>query len=130
MSQLLWRRAAPQAAASGFLEIRVMFTVFERALKPTSLPKQPEAPARLVAFYWHFAKQAKGLLVALFAAGFLVALLDSMVPVFVGRVVTLVTTNRPDQLLADFWPQLAGMALVMLVARPVAVTMQRSEEHT
>ena len=59
-----------------------MFRLFEKALDPTQQPARPEPPARLVAFYWHFARQAKGLFVALFAVGFLVALLDSMIPVF------------------------------------------------
>ena len=62
-----------------------MFTRLERTLEPTRLPASPGPPARLVAFYWHFARQAKGLLAALFVAGFLVALLDSLTPAFVGR---------------------------------------------
>jgi ATP-binding cassette subfamily B multidrug efflux pump len=36
----------------------------------------------------------------------------------VGRIVTLVTTVPPDRFLAATWPMLAGMALVVLVARP------------
>ena len=47
-----------------------MFALFERLLKPTVAPERPEPPAGLVAFYWHFARQAKGLFVALFVAGF------------------------------------------------------------
>ena len=43
-----------------------MFTFLERVLQPTRLPEEPEPPARLVAFYWHFARQAKGLFAALF----------------------------------------------------------------
>src|SRR5947207_15709092 len=99
-----------------------MFGPLERALKPTTLPEQPEPPAGLTAFYWHFARQAKGLLIALFVAGFVVALLDAMIPVFVGRVVTMLTSSRPERLFADYWPVLLAMALVLLVARPLAVT--------
>src|ERR1019366_28666 len=47
----------------------------------------PEPPAGLIAFYWHYARQAKGLFAGLFAAGFAVALLDSLIPVFIGRIV-------------------------------------------
>jgi ATP-binding cassette subfamily B multidrug efflux pump len=101
-----------------------MFGILERALKPTALPEQPEPPARLTAFYWHFARQAKGLLAALFVAGFVVALLDSMIPVFVGKIVSLLTANAPDRLFADYWHLLAGMAAVLLVARPLALTTQ------
>ena len=101
-----------------------MFAAFERALKPTTLPEEPEPPAGLAAFYWHFARQAKGLLVALFVAGFAVAVLDSMIPAFVGRIVTLVSASKPDRLFADSWHILAAMALVLLVARPLALTAQ------
>ena len=50
-----------------------MFRLFEKALNPTEPPAQSQPPAGLVAFYWHFARQAKGLFVALFVAGFIVA---------------------------------------------------------
>ena len=61
-----------------------MFTLFERLLKPTDNPERPEPPAALIAFYWHYARQAKGLFIALFVVGFVVALLDTMIPVFIG----------------------------------------------
>ena len=86
-----------------------MFAFLERVLKPTALPAAAEPPAALMAFYWHFARQAKGLLAALFVAGFVVALLDSMIPVFVGRIVTLLTASRRERLVTDYWPLLAGM---------------------
>jgi ATP-binding cassette subfamily B multidrug efflux pump len=60
----------------------------------------------------------------LFAAGFAVALLDSTIPVFMGRIVTLITASPPDELFPKFWPHLVGMALVLLVARPIALTTQ------
>ncbi|HZD62063.1 MAG TPA: ABC transporter ATP-binding protein [Xanthobacteraceae bacterium] len=101
-----------------------MFSLFERLLKPTDLPEEAEPPPGFIAFFWHFARQAKGLFVALFAAGFVVALLDSTIPVFMGRIVTLITETQPDQLFATFWPHLLGMAVVLLVARPIAQASQ------
>src|SRR5262249_50897883 len=101
-----------------------MFRLFEKALDPPKQPANVEPPGGLVAFYWHFARQAKGLLIALFVTGFLVALLDSFVPLFMGRVVTLVTASAPDRLLQESWPLLASMAFVLLVARPIALTAQ------
>jgi ATP-binding cassette subfamily B multidrug efflux pump len=101
-----------------------MFGVLERVLEPTAPPDRPEPPAELTAFYWHFARQAKGLFAALFVAGFAVALLDATVPVFVGRVVSLLTASPPERLFADHWHLLAGMALVLLVVRPAALTAQ------
>jgi ATP-binding cassette subfamily B multidrug efflux pump len=101
-----------------------MFSVFERLLKPTDTPEHPEPPPGLLAFFWHFARQAKWLFVALFVVEMFVALTDSAVPWFMGRIVTLVTTIPPDRFLAETWPLLAGMALVVLVARPAVALMR------
>jgi ATP-binding cassette subfamily B multidrug efflux pump len=101
-----------------------MFARFERLLTPTGVPERPEPPPGLIAFFWHFARQAKGLFIGLFVAGFFVALLDSLIPVFIGRVVTLITASKPDELFANSWPLLAGMAVVLLVLRPLALTTQ------
>src|SRR5262245_45110690 len=101
-----------------------MFSLFERRLKSTVNPEQLEPPSRLMAFIWHFARQARGLFVALFAAGFAVALLDTAIPIFMGRIVTLVTESTPERLLAESWPLLVIMALVLLLFRPAAMTAQ------
>jgi ATP-binding cassette subfamily B multidrug efflux pump len=101
-----------------------MFALFETLLRPTEPPEHPEPPAGLVAFFWHFARQAKWLFVALFAVELLVALTDSAVPWFMGRIVTLVTTVPPERFLGLTWHLLAGMALVVVVARP-AIALAR-----
>ena len=101
-----------------------MFRLFEKALDPTELPAQSQPPAGLIAFYWHFARQAKGLFAALFVAGLIVALLDSTIPVFMGRIVTLVTSSQPETLWTDNWPMLLGMAVVLLLLRPLAQMAQ------
>jgi len=101
-----------------------MFRLFERTLNPTEIPTQAQPPAGLVAFYWHFARQAKGLFAALFVAGFVVAVLDSSVPAFMGRIVTLVTSSKPDALWTEQWPLLLGMAVVLLLLRPLAQMVQ------
>jgi ATP-binding cassette subfamily B multidrug efflux pump len=98
-----------------------MFRRFENLLTPTKPPEQPEPPAGLLAFFWHFARQAKWLFIALFVVELFVALLDSAIPWFTGRLVTLVTTTPRERFLADNWPLLLAMALVVLVARPAIV---------
>jgi ATP-binding cassette subfamily B multidrug efflux pump len=40
------------------------------------------------------------------------------IPAFIGRVVGLVSHNSAERLLRDAWPQLAGMAAVLLLIRP------------
>ena len=100
-----------------------VFRFFENLLEPTALPPEAPPPAGLAAFYWHHARQARGLVAALFAAGSVVAVLDTLIPVFIGRVVTMVSNNRPDAL-HHAWPQLLGMAAVLLLARPSALLLQ------
>jgi ATP-binding cassette, subfamily B, multidrug efflux pump len=100
-----------------------VFRFFENLLEPTAIPPGPP-PAGLGAFYWHHARQARGLVVALFAAGLVVALIDTTIPVFVGRLVTMVSSRTPHAVLHDSWPQLLGMALVLLIARPAAMLLQ------
>jgi ATP-binding cassette subfamily B multidrug efflux pump len=106
-----------------------MFQPFENILRPTEIP--PEAPPpvldekrSLLRFYWHYARQARWLIAALFVTGLAVATLDTMIPAFMGRVVTLLSTHAPATLLHDEWPQLVAMAAVLLVARPAAFVAQ------
>ena len=106
-----------------------MFHFFEKSLKPTAVPESGEPPAGLVAFYWHFARQAKPLFIGLFAVGFAVALIEVMIPVFIGKVVTLVTASKPEELLATAWPWLLGMAGVLLVLRPLAFDQPASSDE-
>src|SRR5512147_1635761 len=106
-----------------------MFGIFERLLKTAIAPERPQPPASLIAFYWHFARQAKWLFIALFAAGIIVALLDVLIPVFMGKVVSLVTSSDPHSLFHDSWHILAGMAAVLLLGRPLAMLMQNMLMH-
>src|SRR6516162_8224605 len=101
-----------------------LFRYFENLLEPTALPPQGPPPAGLGAFYWYYARQARGLVVALFIAGFIVALIDTTIPVFVGRVITLVSSHEPGSLMRDSWPPFLGMAIVLLIARPLAMLLQ------
>src|SRR5437667_10100928 len=101
-----------------------LFRFFERLLEPTSLPPEAPPPSGLLAFYWHYARQARGLVALLFVSGLAVALLDSTIPVFIGRVVTLVSNASPSTLTHDAWREFLGMALVMLLVRPSALFLQ------
>jgi ATP-binding cassette, subfamily B, multidrug efflux pump len=104
-----------------------MFAFFEQFLTPTAAPEHPAPPPGLLGFLWHFARQAKWLFAALFVVELCVALCDSAVPWFMGRVVTMVTKTPPtppDRFLGENWPWLAGMAVVVVLLRP-AVTFTR-----
>jgi ATP-binding cassette, subfamily B, multidrug efflux pump len=101
-----------------------MFAKFERFLTPTAPPERPEPPAGLIAFLWHFARQAKWLFAALFVIELLVALTDSAVPWFMGRVVTMVTKMPADRFFAEGWPWLLGMAVVVVIVRPSVMLLR------
>ncbi|HXQ53882.1 MAG TPA: ABC transporter ATP-binding protein [Stellaceae bacterium] len=101
-----------------------IFRAFEALLEPTALPPDAPPPSRLGAFYWHYARQARHLVVVLFVIGSIVALLDMTIPVFIGRMVALVSSHKPGELLAAAWPQLVGMAVIILLLRPAAIAIQ------
>ena len=101
-----------------------MFRVFEKLLTPTADPSDATPPKELTAFYLHFARQARGLLIALFAVGSLVALLDLLIPLFLGKVVELVSSHSPAELFRDYWPHLLGMAAIQLFLRPLTLFAQ------
>src|SRR5262249_44147271 len=91
----------------------------ETLLDPTSRPPKVPPTEGLWPFYWHFIRQERWLAVALFIFGGLIAMLDVTIPAFIGRVVGLVSSHAPETLLHDAWPQLLGMACVLLMLRPL-----------
>ncbi|MBV9756880.1 MAG: ABC transporter ATP-binding protein [Alphaproteobacteria bacterium] len=101
-----------------------MFAAFESLLHPTARAPDAAPPTGLLWFYWHHARQAKRLLAALLVAGLAVALLDTTIPLFIGRVVSLVSSHARAGFLREAWPQLAGMAAVLLAVRPAALLLQ------
>jgi ATP-binding cassette, subfamily B, multidrug efflux pump len=95
-----------------------MLRRLESLLDPTAgAPREPPVDG-LGRFYWHFIRQARWLVAALFIGGGLLAVLDASIPAFIGRVVALVSAHPPHALLRDAWPQLAAMACVLLALRP------------
>ena len=102
-----------------------MLRFFERLLDPTRPP--PEAPPpvlggpyAIVRFYWHFVRQIPGPIAALFATCFLVAVTDALIPLCIGRIVTLVSGQTPDTIWHEAGWQLLLMALLFLIVRPGA----------
>ncbi|HJS84518.1 MAG TPA: ABC transporter ATP-binding protein, partial [Acetobacteraceae bacterium] len=96
----------------------MMLQRLEDLFNPTTrAPSEPPVDG-LGQFYWHFIRQARWLVMALFIGGGLLAVLDASIPAFIGRVVALISAHAPRASLRDSWPQLAAMACVLLVLRP------------
>ncbi|MFC0409725.1 ABC transporter ATP-binding protein [Roseomonas elaeocarpi] len=113
-----------------------MFRFFESLVNPSAAPGEkasrflgvpvPDTPPphSLLGFYWHYARQAKFIFILLFVLGMWVALLDATIPIFIGRVVALLGTHAPENLLHDAWMPLLGMAAVLLILRPASILLQ------
>ncbi len=99
-----------------------MFAFFESRLAPTARPGSAP-PQALLPFYWHYVRQARGLFGAMFATGLLVALMDTLIPVFIGRIVALMEAADRAAALQAALPSLLGMAVLVLVGRPVALLL-------
>jgi ATP-binding cassette subfamily B multidrug efflux pump len=99
-----------------------MFAFFESRLAPTARPGSAP-PQALLPFYWHYVRQARGLFGAMFATGLLVALMDTLIPVFIGRIVALMEATDRAAALQAALPSLLGMAGLVLVGRPAALLL-------
>jgi len=100
-----------------------VFRFFETLIQGSRPPDAAIAPSagppkRLLAFYWHFVRQTRWLYVAMFATGLGVALSDMLVPLFIGRLVGLMTAADPHAVLAESRTMLIAMAVALLIVRP------------
>ena len=103
-----------------------LFSYFESRV-PNATAAPPAAverdgpPPGLLAFYLHFVRQSPRLYVAMFVFGATVALLDTIIPLFIGRLVGLMTTPDPRAAVLAQAPLLLAMAALVLIARPLAI---------
>jgi ATP-binding cassette, subfamily B, multidrug efflux pump len=100
----------------------LMFAFFESRIRPTALPGSAP-PQSLVAFYWHYVRQTKGLFGAMFVTGLAVALIDTLIPLFIGRMVRLMQASDRAGALNEATPMLLGMGLLVVIGRPLALLM-------
>ena len=103
--------------------------LFQSSIRGTASPGPGSPPAGLVAFYWHFVRQTKGWYAAMFAASLGVALLDTVIPLFIGRLVSLMEAADRKAALAEQWPLLAGMVVLVLVVRPAVMLVDIAIRH-
>jgi ATP-binding cassette, subfamily B, multidrug efflux pump len=103
-----------------------MFKRFENLVSRVDAPAhtaESGPPASLLGFYWHFVRQTKWLYIAMLLTGLAVALVDLLIPVFIGRMVSLMTATDRTSALAEQMPLLVSMALLILIGRPVVVML-------
>src|SRR5499427_9652415 len=98
-----------------------MFNTLQTLIRGTASPGPGEPPAGLLAFYWHFARQAKTWYALMFVTSLAVALIDTAIPVFIGKLVSLMEADDRRAALAAQWPLLAGMVGLVLLVRPLVI---------
>jgi ATP-binding cassette subfamily B multidrug efflux pump len=97
--------------------------LFPSRIRGTASPGPGAPPPGLLAFYWHFIRQAKGWYGAMFAASLAIALVDTVIPLFIGRLVALMEAADRHAALAQQWPMIVGMVLLVLVVRPIVLVV-------
>src|SRR5437667_1418176 len=95
--------------------------LFQSNIRGTASPGPGAPPQGLLAFYWHFVSQTKGWYAAMFAASLAVALLDTVIPLFIGKLVSLMEASDRQAARTREWPMLAGMVGLVLIVRPLAI---------
>ncbi|CAM5341470.1 Putative multidrug export ATP-binding/permease protein [Mycolicibacterium aubagnense] len=103
---------------SGRFRDRIWRSV-EGAIDPFSDTDREVLPADAWRFILYFANQAKGAFVLLLITGGLAGAVDAAMYWSVGWLIDLLDKSSPATLLADHWPALVGLLLLILVVRAV-----------
>ena len=102
-----------------------MFAFFESLIDSLRPPPPESPPPGLLRFYWYFARQVKWVFFAFMLSSLCVALLDTIVPYFIGKLIGILSKTPHDELFATAWPTLLTMALVIGILRPSANMLMR-----
>ena len=70
-------------------------------------------------FYWNYVSQVKGSMILLFVAGFVTAIVDLSIPLFIGRITGYVSHAKSDALPVNELHAILIMAFVIIVLRPL-----------
>jgi len=106
-----------------------MFRYLQSRIRGTASPGPGAPPPGLLAFYWHFARQTKGWYTLMFVTSLAVALIDTVIPVFIGKLVSLMEAVDRQAALASEWPLLTGMVALVLVVRPLVLLADVAIRH-
>ncbi|MDP8920808.1 MAG: ABC transporter transmembrane domain-containing protein, partial [Pseudomonadota bacterium] len=102
-----------------------MFRYFESRLDFMKKPPGVSPPDTLWGFYWHFVSQAKGLFLALFGLGFVLAVFEALIPYLIGRLVSALSNTSPEGIFREAGPLLVAMAAIILLVRPLGTILFR-----
>jgi ATP-binding cassette, subfamily B, multidrug efflux pump len=97
-----------------------MFRFFETSIDPFREHDPSMPPASLLGYYGRYCRQVWPFLAALLTIGLVVALIEVTIVRFVGALVDILRTARPDEVLQAHGGQFLAMALLILIGRPMA----------
>src|SRR5436853_7269082 len=99
-----------------------MFRYLQSRIRGTAStgPGVPPPPG-LVPFYWHFTRQTVRWYGVMFVISLAVALIDTVIPLFIGKMVSLMAATDRHAAIAANAPILIGMAVVILLVRPLVL---------
>ncbi|MBL8378570.1 MAG: ABC transporter ATP-binding protein [Burkholderiales bacterium] len=100
-----------------------MFDFLQSRVRGTADTGPGTPPPGLIAFYWHFVRQTRLWYCAMFFTSLVVALIDTLIPVFIGTLVTLMQAEDRPAALAEKAPLLASMLVMVLLVRPLALLL-------
>jgi ATP-binding cassette subfamily B multidrug efflux pump len=86
-------------------------------------------PAGLLGFYWYFVRQTKSWYAAMFGASLAVAALDTVIPLFIGKLVSLMEASDRMAAVREALPMLVGMVVLVLVVRPLVLLADIAIRH-
>jgi ATP-binding cassette, subfamily B, multidrug efflux pump len=102
------------------------YSGLERLIDPLAAAPVEMPPRTLLGFYRYFLEPVKGLVLAVLAISFVVAVTELMLFSFLGSLVDRMAESGRETFLAENAWALAGMAFVVLVLRPAAVIASRA----
>jgi len=106
-----------------------MFSYLQSRIRGTATTGPGAPPPGLLAFYWHFVRQTKGWYALMFVTSLAVALIDTVIPVFLGKLVSLMEAVDRKAALNDQWPLLVGMVALVLIVRPLVMLADVAIRH-
>lgn len=97
----------------------MLFERFEKFVDPFKKAPDVMPPKNILAFYWHYLKQVKGILFCLLVVGFFAAIIEVAFFNFLGKIVDYIQTSQsPQHFFAQHSYELLWMAFVVLLLRP------------
>jgi ATP-binding cassette subfamily B multidrug efflux pump len=99
---------------------------FDRLILPLVETPVTRPPDTLLAFYRHFLMPVRGTILIVLLISLITAVTEMSIFVFLGWIVDRATEGPKATFLATYWPELLGMAAVIVLLRPVNAFLSRN----